>query len=282
MNARREGFTLIELLVVISIIAILMAVLMPALHKAKEQAQSAACQGNLKGFTLAVQMYAQEYDDGLPEPRSSYFRTNETLPGDVGSSTHRRWCNEDVNLRYHPEHGSAFFKYLSNARSLICPTFRRLAKSGYNQSDFDNDIATGVANYNPWMNYTQNAYLGPKNSPCSPLVHKLMNVKDPANTFTFADEGPFVEAGFNTQGLNDTALFPIWPSSDAAGWITKTGSKWNVQPGPDGIGTFTDIIAGFHNAPSGNRIAGKGNCAFADGHVAAASRMDSFPLSWPK
>lgn len=280
MNARRKGFTLIELLVVVSIIAILTAILMPALRKAKEQAHSTACQGNLKGFTLALQMYAQEYDDGFPEPRSCYFRQNVVFPGDV--SDHRRWCNEDVNLRYHPEYGSVFFGYLSNVKSLICPTFRRLAKSGYNQGDFDNDIATGVTHYNPWMNYTQNAYLGPKNSPCMPLVYKLMNVKDPANTFTFADEGPFVEPGFNTQGLNDTALFPIWPTSDAPTWVTRMGGKWNVKPGPDGIGAFTDIIAGFHNAPSGNRIAGKGNCAFADGHVAPASRMDSFPLAYPK
>ena len=34
--------------------AVLMAVLMPALRKAKEQAQSSVCQGNLKGFSLAV------------------------------------------------------------------------------------------------------------------------------------------------------------------------------------------------------------------------------------
>ena len=148
-----KGFTLIELLVVVAIIALLMAILMPALRKAKEQAQSATCQGNLKGFTFAVQMYAQEYDEGFPGPRSCFFRTNELLPGDV--STHRRWCNEDVNLKRHPEYGSTFFSYLSNVRSLVCPTFRRLAKSGYNHSDFDDNIATGVANYNPWMNYTQ-------------------------------------------------------------------------------------------------------------------------------
>ena len=51
---KSRAFTLIELLVVIAIIAVLMAILMPALRKAKEQAQSAACQGNLKGFTPAV------------------------------------------------------------------------------------------------------------------------------------------------------------------------------------------------------------------------------------
>jgi prepilin-type N-terminal cleavage/methylation domain-containing protein/prepilin-type processing-associated H-X9-DG protein len=278
---KSRAFTLIELLVVVSVIAVLMAILMPALRKAKEQGQATACQGNLKGFTLAIQMYAQDHDDGFPGARSCYFYTNSQLPGDAGNGTHRRWCNEDVNLRYHPEYGSTFFNYIANARSLICPTFRRLAKSGYNHSDFDNDIATGVTNYNPWMNYTQNAYLGPKGSPGEPLAHKLMSIKDPANTFTYADEGPFVEPGYNTQGLNDTALFPIWPTSEAPNWVEKMGSPWNVKPGPDGIGTFTDIIAGFHNAPSGNRIAGKGNCAFADGHVAPASRMDSFPLAWP-
>ena len=280
MNLHRKGFTLIELLVVVSVIAVLMAILMPALQRAKEQGQSAACQGNLKGFTLAVQMYAQDNEDGFPEPRSCFFRSNQVFPGDV--STHRRWCNEEVNLRYHPDYGSVFFGYLSNVKSLVCPTFRRLAKSGYNQSDFDDDIATGVTNYNPWMNYTQNAYLGPRNSPCNPLVYKLLNVKDPGNTFTFADEGPFKEVGYNTQGLNDTALFPIWPSSDAVTKVKQMGSPWNIRPGPDGIGTFTDIIAGFHQAPSGNRIAGSGNCAFADGHVAPASRMDSFPLAWPR
>ncbi len=280
MNARHRAFTLIELLVVIAVIAVLMAILMPALQRAKEQGQAAACQGNLKGFTLALQMYAQEHDDGFPEPRSCYFRSGITMPGDV--SDHRRWCNEDVNLRYHPEYGSEFSGYLSNVRSLVCPTFRRLAKSGYGHSDFDDDIATGVAHYNPWMNYTQNAYLGPRKSPCEPLVYKLSTVRNPGTTFTYADEGPFKEVGINTQGLNDTALFPLWPSSEAVAKVQQMGGAWNIKPGPEGVGTFADVIAGFHQAPSGNRVAGKGNCAFADGHVAPASRMDTFPLAWPR
>ncbi len=60
--SKSRAFTLIELLVVIAIIAILMGILMPALKKARNQAQSSACQGNLKNFTLAVQMYGQDYD----------------------------------------------------------------------------------------------------------------------------------------------------------------------------------------------------------------------------
>jgi len=58
-----RAFTLIELLVVISVIALLLALLLLALNKARDLAQCAACQGNLKGYALAVQMYAQDNDD---------------------------------------------------------------------------------------------------------------------------------------------------------------------------------------------------------------------------
>ncbi len=62
----RKGFTLIELLVVIAIIAILAAILFPVFAKAREKARQASCLSNVKQINLALNMYAQDYDDTLP------------------------------------------------------------------------------------------------------------------------------------------------------------------------------------------------------------------------
>lgn len=64
----RRAFTLIELLVVIAIIAILAAILFPVFAQARDAARKATCQSNLKQFSGAFAMYANDYDGYYPNP----------------------------------------------------------------------------------------------------------------------------------------------------------------------------------------------------------------------
>ena len=60
-----KGFTLIELLVVIAIIAILAAILFPVFASAKEAAKKTSCLSNNKQVAIAVNLYANDYDDTI-------------------------------------------------------------------------------------------------------------------------------------------------------------------------------------------------------------------------
>lgn len=280
---RSRGFTLIELLVVIAIIAVLMAVLMPALNRAKELGQGAACKGNLKGYYLAVDMYCTDNDGKFPDPGTCYFSTTSRFPvesGVGGNHLHLRWCNGEINLRDHPEYGGHLFRYLADARSFICPTFKTMTRN-YSEDHFYVDFGSTIRDYEPWYNYTMNAFLGPPGALAGMRVSNLQNVKHPATTFSFTEESSFVDADYNISGLNDTYMV-VQSDSTIKSWLSSVGgNEWAIQAGPDGVGAFWDNIAGFHHSPAGDRLAGRGNCAFLDGHVEAHYRSETFGLAWP-
>ncbi len=67
-TTRSQGaFTLIELLIVIAIITILTAILFPVFSRASEKTRRASCLSNTKEVGFAIMMYAQDYDEILPQ-----------------------------------------------------------------------------------------------------------------------------------------------------------------------------------------------------------------------
>jgi prepilin-type N-terminal cleavage/methylation domain-containing protein/prepilin-type processing-associated H-X9-DG protein len=68
--SRRQGFTLIELLVVIAIVAVLAAILFPVFARAREKARQSTCLNNQRQLATALQLYAQDHDEYLPDQRA--------------------------------------------------------------------------------------------------------------------------------------------------------------------------------------------------------------------
>ena len=62
----QKTFTLIELLVVIAIIAILFTILLPTLSSAKSFARTLKCASNMKQFSLAFNMYNNDFNSWYP------------------------------------------------------------------------------------------------------------------------------------------------------------------------------------------------------------------------
>jgi len=101
----RGAFTLVELLVVIGIIAVLIGVLLPVLGRAREQANRTRCLSNLRQLGQAMLMYANTYQDRLPngnppQTTSDYDATNSVLVAlnrDYIRAANVFWCPSDVD-----------------------------------------------------------------------------------------------------------------------------------------------------------------------------------------
>jgi prepilin-type N-terminal cleavage/methylation domain-containing protein/prepilin-type processing-associated H-X9-DG protein len=127
----RKGFTLIELLVVIAIIAILAAILFPVFAKAREKARQTSCLSNLKEISLAMLMYAQDYDERLTK-----CRMGDPAGGGWQSppTTCWRWYEEIA-------------PYIKNTQILSCPSYPGQGAFGF--LGYGLNLAIGGADHLP-------------------------------------------------------------------------------------------------------------------------------------
>ncbi len=121
---RFSPFTLIELLVVIAIISILAALLLPALKAAKEMGKGIACTNNLKSIGLAINMYASDYGDYLPQV-SVDLNYDGTVDVGGGLVPHNLWYPDPLSPYLVP--AAAFYKevgYRWKSNVFDCPSYK--------------------------------------------------------------------------------------------------------------------------------------------------------------
>jgi len=91
-SPRQEAFTIIELVVVLAVIALLILIRVPAMARATKQSKRAQCASNLRQFTLAEHIFANDNGDRLPHNSVGYWAFDTSW--DIGTfveSTGSKW-----------------------------------------------------------------------------------------------------------------------------------------------------------------------------------------------
>jgi prepilin-type processing-associated H-X9-DG protein len=142
--ARQRAFTLLELLAIIAVLALLISLRLPALARATDQTKRAQCASNLRQFTLAMHVFANENEDRLPANTAANWAWDvSSYIGTFVESTGSKWT-----VMYCPGTEPRFTDVENWERYNYSPGYRVL---GYANTFPGNP---GVADINPTLTPT--------------------------------------------------------------------------------------------------------------------------------
>lgn len=245
---KRAAFTLIELLVVIAIIAILAAILFPVFAQARAKARQASCLSNCKQIGLGAMMYAQDYDEILPEtgwqgPCSPAGEPPQTATDNFFSGVYA------FPLAIQP--------YLKNYGVLVCPSDPD--KGGWGKTGsvcYENQLLQ--------MN-VPGAYVGMRS--VANAMTKTLPLSYAGNYFLSAAYSTPTTAGINGGKMRSLAsyaapanlIFVADVGSQVSGGNAFAG--WYIAPG------YGLTSSGTGRWEKGQRHSGGRNWTFCDGHA---------------
>ena len=285
-----KGFTRSDLLMVVVCIMVL-AVGLGAMGTAgQERSKIIICQSNLRHWGMAMNSYSQDNQGQFTDSYTWLY--NRLWSWTVSNAPWCRWHNPLESLKLNPQYKGSLWEYLGDDKFSVCPTFSRLATSGWGQYHTEHVEGIPMA---PQYSYSQNGYLGPRGTRFGVAGTISEVTVDPSKVMTFTEENIWDIKGRSVANAvlsNNNIVARI----DSAGIRQKDKSLLT----PD---KYNGAIATYHNAPSNSLdvnnesfavedppgsypswglCQGGGNAAFLDGHVALVPKeVDAFDISWP-
>lgn len=239
----RSAFTLVELLAVVGIVLLLLSLLVPSLSSARSRAETAVCISQLRQISTATDLYSGDQQGQYPDPWRWVW--SDGASGNW-QYTWVEWARTNAVTR-----GSLYAYMGGSDRAYLCPTFKKTA--GLNPA---------FSHLTPFCGYSMNEYLTTWVTYQSwngrPKILRTQ-VQKPAEFGVFGDEATLLVPGQSTVWINNLCL----------------------GVGPYNAPGLCDSLAGFHNAPGEDPTRGRGNAAFADGHVALCDPADSKEIFTP-